>query len=70
MSTEKHVVWVVETVVVVEGNMFVIHRNGEMGNSPTVSENSGMHIRTLLGPGRSLFCPEDGTVRGRHRSPR
>ncbi len=39
------------------------HRYGERTYGPTVSENSGTHVRTLLGPGRSPSCP--AVVRGR-----
>ena len=39
------------------------HRYGERIYRPTVSRNSGTHVRTLPGPGRSPSCPV--VVRGR-----
>lgn len=35
----------------------VVQRYGERGHGFTVSENSGTHVRILLGPGRSLSYP-------------
>ena len=46
------------------------HRYGERTYGPTVSENSGTHVRTLSGPGRALSCPKRrvGTVQGRRKT--